>query len=81
MTKIKEKQVLCDCHRALLQILLKFGTSGVMLLPQLRALCLAWDLYPSAQAVNRAVRELRAAEILNRQTWVDNNSEIGRAHV
>ena len=37
LTKIKEKQVLCDCHRALLQILLKFGTSGVMLLPQLRA--------------------------------------------
>ena len=76
MTKIKEKQALCGCHRALLQILLKFGTSGVMLLPQLRALCLAWDLYPSAQAVNRAVRELRAAEILNRQTWVDNNSDL-----
>ena len=76
MTKLEEKQALCNRHRALLQILLKFGTSGVMLLPQLRALCLAWDLYPSAQAVNRAVRELRAAEILNRQTWVDNNSDL-----
>ena len=76
MTKIDEKQALCDRHRALLKILSEFGTGGVMLLPQLRALCLAWDLYPSAQAVNRAVRELRAAEILNRQTWVDNNSDL-----
>ena len=76
LTQLEEKQVLCNRHRALLQVLLKFGSSGVMLLPQLRALCLAWDLYPSAQAVNRAVRELRAAEILTRQTWVDNNSDL-----
>ncbi len=76
MTKLEEKQALCNRHQALLQILLKFGTSGVMPLPQLRALCLAWGLYPSAQAINRAVRELRAAEILNRQTWVDNNSDL-----
>ena len=76
MTKLEEKQALCNRHRALLEILLKYGTSGVMPLPQLRALCLAWGLYPSAQAVNRAVRELRAAEILNRQTWVDNNSDL-----
>ena len=76
MTKLEEKQALCNRHRALLEILLKYGTSGVMPLPQLRALCLAWGLYPSTQAVNRAVRELRAAEILNRQTWVDNNSDL-----
>ena len=76
MTKLEEKQALCNRHRALLEILLKYGTSGVMPLPQLRALCLAWGLYPSAQAVNRAVRELRAADILNRQTWVDNNSDL-----
>lgn len=76
MTKLEEKQALCNRHRALLEILLKYGTSGVMPLPQLRALCLVWGLYPSAQAINRAVRELRAADILNRQTWVDNNSDL-----
>lgn len=76
MTKLEEKQALCNRHWALLEILLKFSTSGVMPLPQLRALCLAWGLYPSAQAINRAVRELQAAEILNRQTWVDNNSDL-----
>ena len=79
MTKLEEKQALCNRHWALLEILLKFSTSGVMPLPQLRALCLAWGLYPSAQAINRAVRELQAAEILNRQTWVDNNSDLLRS--
>lgn len=76
MTQIEEKQALCSRHRALLQVLMTYGASGVMLLPQLRALCLAWGISPSAQAVNRAVRDLRAAGILNRQTWVDNNSDL-----
>lgn len=75
MNREEEKQVLCDRHRALLQIVMNYG-NGAMLLPQARALCLALGLYPSAQAVNRAVRDLRAADVLDHQTWIDNNSDL-----
>lgn len=74
MNKTDIKRALCEAYAELLRIILYFG--GYMLLAQLRALCLAFELYPSLQAVNRAVRELRAAEILDRQTWVDNNSDL-----
>ena len=74
MNKTDMKRALCETYRELLGVILYFG--GYMLLPQLRALCLAFGLYSSPQAVNRAVRELRAAEILDRQTWVDNNSDL-----
>lgn len=75
MTQTEEKQALCDRHRALLYIILQLG-NGAMLLPQLRALCLALGLYLSAQGINRAVRDLRAANVLTRQTWLDNNSDL-----
>lgn len=74
MNQDKIKRALCETHADLLHIILYFG--GFMLLAQLRALCLAFGLYASGQAVNRAVRELREADILNRKTWVDNNSDL-----
>lgn len=74
MTKNEKKEMLCQKYRALLSLILHYG-GGVMLLPQLRALCsVLMDM--SGQAVNRAVRALKAAEILTRQTWVDNNSDL-----
>lgn len=68
------KNALCEAHTELLRIILYFG--GHMLLSQLRALCLALGLYASAQAVDRAARELREAGILDRQTWVDHKSDL-----
>lgn len=68
------KKALCEAHTELLRIILYFG--GYMLLAQLRVLCLALGLYSTAQAVDRAVRELREAGILNRQTWVDRKSDL-----
>lgn len=74
MTKSEMKEALCRKHQELLSILLHYG-GGVMLLPQLRALCsVLMDM--NGQAVNRAVRTLKASEILTRQTWVDNNSDL-----
>ena len=75
MTQEQKKYLLCTQHRSLLYIILHFG-NGVMLLPQLRVFCLTLGLYANGQAVNRAVRELREAEILNRQTWIDSNSDL-----
>lgn len=75
MTKTDKKEALCRQHTPLLHILLRYG-GGAILQPQLRALCLSLDLYPSEQAVNRAVRDLRDAGILTRQTWVDHNSDL-----
>lgn len=75
MTQAEEKEALCHQHEQLLYIILHFG-AGAMLLAQLRALCLALGLYSTAQAVNRAVRGLKDAGILTRQTWVDNNSDL-----
>ncbi len=75
MTQEQKKHLLCTQHRSLLYIILHFG-NGVMLLPQLRAFCLTLGLYSNSQAVNRAVRELREADILNRQTWIDSNSDL-----
>lgn len=75
MTQEQTKQLLCKKHRNLLYIILHYG-NGAMLLPQLRAFCLALGLYSNGQAVNRAVRELREAAILTRQTWIDNNSDL-----
>lgn len=75
MTQEQKKQLLCTQHRDLLYIILHYG-NGAMLLPQLRAFCLALGLYTNGQAVNRAVRELRESDILNRQTWIDSNSDL-----
>lgn len=75
MKKSDEKKALCVKHRELLQILVCFG-KGAMLLKQLRAICLKTGLYPNEQAVNRAARNLRAAGVLTRQTWVDGNSDL-----
>ena len=74
LTKNEEKEMLCQKFQALLALILQYG-SGAMLLPQLRALC-AVLLDMNGQTVNRAVRALKAAEILTRQTWVDNNSDL-----
>lgn len=74
MTKSEMKEALCWKYHKLLSIVLHYG-GGVMLLPQLRALCsVLMDM--NGQAVNRAVRTLKASEILTRQTWVDNNSDL-----
>lgn len=71
----EEKTALCDRHRGLLVALMKYGR-GALPLPILRELCVRLGLYPSGQAVNRAARALREAEILDRQTWIDNNSDL-----
>lgn len=71
----EEKTALCDRHRGLLELLMKYGR-GALPLPLLRELCVKLCLYPSGQAVNRAARALREAGILDRQTWVDNNSDL-----
>lgn len=75
MTQEQKKQLLCTQHRTLLYLILHFG-NGAMLLPQLRALCLTLGLYSNGQAINRAVRELREAAVLNRQTWINGNSDL-----
>lgn len=71
----EEKKALCDRHRPLLELLMKYGR-GAMPLPQLRELCVNLGLYANGQAVNRAARALREAGILERQTWMDNNSDL-----
>lgn len=75
MLRQQEKFAACQTHEALLSLFLRFG-NGAMLLPQLRALSLALGLYSNGQAVNRAVRELKEAGVLERQTWMDNNSDL-----
>lgn len=75
MLQIQEKNVVCETHKALLYLLIRFG-NGAMPLPLLRTLAVSLGLYPNGQAVNRAVRELREAGVLDRQTWVDNNSDL-----
>jgi len=74
MTKGQEKEELCQKYQDLLYIILRYG-NGAILLPQLRALCaVIFDM--SGQTVNRIIRTLKAADILTRQTWVDNNSDL-----
>lgn len=75
MLQIQEKNLVCETHKALLYLLIRFG-NGAMPLPLLRMLAVLLGLYPNGQAVNRAVRELREAGVLDRQTWVDNNSDL-----
>ncbi len=75
MLQIQEKTAICQTHKALLYVLLRFG-NGAMPLPLLRALAVQLGLYANGQAVNRAVRELRDAGVLDRQTWIDNNSDL-----
>ena len=53
-----------------------FLATALCCCPQLRVFCLTLGLYANGQAVNRAVRELREADILNRQTWIDSNSDL-----
>ncbi len=75
MLQIQEKTVICQTHETLLYILLRYG-GGAMPLPLLRTLAVQLGLYANGQAVNRAVRELRDAGVLDRQTWIDNNSDL-----
>lgn len=69
------KERLCERHHGLLTVLVRYG-NGAMLTSQLQRLCVALGLYSSNQAVNRAVRSLKAADILGRMTWVDNNRDL-----
>lgn len=75
MLQIQEKTVVCQTHKALLYLLVRYG-NGALPLPLLRTLAVQMHLYPNGQAVNKAVRELREAGVLDRQTWVDNNSDL-----
>ena len=75
MLQIQEKTVVCQTHKALLYLLVRYG-NGALPLPLLRTLAVRMRLYPNGQAVNKAVRELREAGVLDRQTWVDNNSDL-----
>ena len=75
MLQIQEKTVVCQTHKALLYLLVRYG-NGALPLPLLRTLAVQMRLYPNGQAVNKAVRELREAGVLDRQTWVDNNSDL-----
>lgn len=58
MSSTEEKQNLCEANHDLLYLIHYYG-NGAMLLPQLRALAVRLGLYPSEQAVGRAVRALR----------------------
>lgn len=75
MLQIQKKEMVCQAHASLLYLILQYG-NGAMLLPQLRALAVGMGIYTNGQAVNRAVRELKGADILTRQTWIDNNSDL-----
>ena len=75
MLQIQEKNIICQTHKVLLYLLIRFG-NGAMPLPLLRTLAVSLGLYPNGQAGNRAVRELREAGVLDRQTWIDNNSDL-----
>lgn len=75
MCSNKEKDALCLEHYDLLFLIWKFG-GGAMLLPQLRAICVLLNVYPSEQAVGRAVRALREAGIIKRMTWLDGRSDL-----
>lgn len=71
----QQKKTLCDRHWVLLHLILKYG-HGAMTLVQLRGLCLGMGLYNNEQAVNRAVRSLRAAGVLERQTSFTGNGDL-----
>ncbi len=75
MESNEAKERLCELHHGLLTVLIRYG-NGAMLTAQLQRLCMALGLYPSKQAVNRAVRSLKRADILTRMTWVDNNRDL-----
>lgn len=71
----EEKHSLCKEHHDLLYLVHHYG-NGAMLLPQLRALAVRLGLYPSEQAVGRAVRALRDGGIIKRMTWLDGRSDL-----
>ncbi|MDE7243079.1 MAG: hypothetical protein K2O18_03750, partial [Oscillospiraceae bacterium] len=75
MLQIQAKNAICQTHTAQLYVLIRYG-NGAMPLPLLRTLAVQMGLYANGQAVNRAVRELRDAGVLDRQTWIDNNSDL-----
>lgn len=75
MCSSEEKQNLCETHHDLLHLVYRYG-NGAMLLPQLRALAVRLELYPSEQAVGRAVRLLRDTGIIKRMTWLDGRSDL-----
>lgn len=75
MLQIEQKNIICQANKPLLYLLVRFG-SGAMPLPLLRTLAVQMRLYSNGQAVNKAVRELREAGVLDRQTWIDNNSDL-----
>ena len=75
MLQIEQKSIICQANKPLLYLLVRFG-SGAVPLPLLRTLAVQMRLYPNGQAVNKAVRELREAGVLDRQTWIDNNSDL-----
>lgn len=64
MSTSEEKQMLCEAHHDLLYLLYRYG-NGAMLLPQLRVLAVRLELYPSEQAVGRAVRTLRDRGVIS----------------
>lgn len=70
-----KKDELCAKHHTLLHLVWRFG-AGAMLQPQLRALCLRLGVYSSRYATDQAVRDLKAAGLLRRQRWLDNNSDL-----
>ena len=69
MLQIEQKSIICQANKPLLYLLVRFG-SGAVPLPLLRTLAVQMRLYPNGQAVNKAVRELREAGVLDRQPCV-----------
>lgn len=70
-----EKDALCAHHKKLIEILQDWG-HGIALQPQLRNLCLMLGLYKSPQMFDRAVRSMKKAGLLKRQTAPDGNSDV-----
>lgn len=59
------KKVICQAHKPLLYLLVWYGNDAIPL-PLLRTLAVQMHLYPNGQSVNRTVRVLRKAGVLDR---------------
>lgn len=70
-----EKVKVCQKHRPLLLMMHCWG-HGIALQKQLRTLAVALGLYVSPAMFDRGVRNLKAASVLKRQTFLDGNSDV-----
>lgn len=70
-----EQLRLFEKHHILLWMIWLWG-HGLALQKQVRELCVRLGVYASAQMADQAVRELKSAQMLKRQTFVDHKSDM-----